>query len=387
MDNSISRRSTESNFASPEFKHGFPDLLLIYDSNSDNIEILSSNGNFFPDPNGFSFKQLTSYLGLMVQINESEIFHNKWTKCLSLQVEEEYSFCSKFDFKEIKQVAFVITCKRVQSTKQENPARLVFMFSRHQIREGNNIELADIHSEIQKLRRDQHEFIQIASHDLLAPLRKVSSFADLLMSKLNAETNTDIGKYIDKMDGSISQMRDIITRLTTLSEVSIANNEFKRCELTEIVKKALSKLTNLINLKNADIRLTYLPNITGIPDQLQELFHNLIENALIYSLEDRGVNIDIQVVDFDKKKYMIDNPGNKLFQQIVIEDNGIGMNKEIQDKIFQPFVRGHGKSAYPGYGLGLAICKRIVENHNGYIFAESDKKGSRFILILPSTQQ
>jgi signal transduction histidine kinase len=153
------------------------------------------------------------------------------------------------------------------------------------------------------------------------------------------------------------------------------------------VQEALQELPAAIKEKQAVIATLTLPVIEGNRDQFRLLFKNLLENSIKFSKKDRApqINIDSAILTAEEKREL-DLDDNLPYYRIEIDDNGIGFKTENAQKIFHPFVRLHGKSQFPGNGIGLAICRKIMEIHHGIIYAEGrENEGSRFILILPES--
>ena len=244
-------------------------------------------------------------------------------------------------------------------------------------------QIGVLEQQVNQMRNEQDEFIQIASHDLQAPLRKLSSFTDLLLSKFPLAANEEILHYKTKIDSCISQMRELLDKLTTLSEVTSSRVEFQPCDLNLVLKKVLNEMAEGIKINNVAITTSELPIIEGISNQFYELFKNLLQNAILYRKKDQSANICIQSRQIENEEQFLLKYSPNTYYQIEIIDNGIGIDEELLGKVFQPFVRLHGKSEYPGHGLGLTICKRIVENHKGILTVESNNNGSRFIIFLP----
>jgi signal transduction histidine kinase len=163
------------------------------------------------------------------------------------------------------------------------------------------------------------------------------------------------------------------------------SKRYVSCNIAAIAQEVLNELTPIIKEKKATIRLSSLPLVQGIHDQYYLLFKKLLENSLTFGRPGTPVIIDLsaeKIENIEMKKMGLDK--NKNWYRVTIQDNGIGFIPADANKIFEPFGRLHGKSAYPGPGLGLTIAKKIIENHQGRIFAEGvENNGSRFLLIIP----
>ena len=212
------------------------------------------------------------------------------------------------------------------------------------------------------------EFIDIAAHDLDAPLRKLSVLVERLISQDN---KAEQQPYATRIQHCIADMRAIIDGLSTLSKVISEPVKVKTCDLNGMINSLKDELQSRYANKQIFIACEDLPVIDGDEGQLCTLLRNLLENAIIFN-----TNPEVKI--------RISHTSTKDGVQILFEDNGIGLSPENAEKIFQAFVRLHGKSEYPGKGLGLAISKKIAENHKGTLTAEgAEKGGARFMLHLP----
>jgi hypothetical protein len=231
-------------------------------------------------------------------------------------------------------------------------------------------ELAEANEQLQLSNAELRQFAYIASHDLQEPLRKIATYAGLL------EEQPEIlptGKtYLDKIISASNRMQTLIRGILSYSELSRTAPAFEPVDLDHVLKDILAEFDLLIEQKQAQLRLQPLPTIDAIPLQMTQLFSNLISNALKYTRAETSPVITISC-RLEDAEYHID-----------ITDNGIGFAQEHAEKIFSIFKRLHRKTEYSGTGIGLAMCKRIVENHRGRIFAQSQPgQGATFHLILP----
>ena len=241
-----------------------------------------------------------------------------------------------------------------------------------------------VSEELAVLKKKHIDFLEAASHDLHAPLRKISVFADRITAK-NADDPVAT-QYINRMKNSISEMQALIDNLSVLAAANSETIRYAGCDLNNIVTKIFFELQEEIEEKKIVIRAAILPDVKGDAIQYKQLFINILENAVKYSKKNGIPEIDISVHPVEQEemtRYGLkkDHP----YHKIVVADNGIGFPLEYAEKIFEPFVRLHAKSDYPGTGLGLSIAKKIVTNHNGIIYAEGKEQiGAQFTLILPS---
>lgn len=225
-----------------------------------------------------------------------------------------------------------------------------------------------------ELKRSNHEleqFAYVASHDLQQPLRMVASYTQLLEKRYKDQIDEKANKYIHYAVDGASRMQTLINDLLSYSRITTKGEEFKNCDSLQVVKNSLANLQVLVNETNAKITFGELPEIKGDSSQLERLFQNLIENSIKFTV-DKIPEIHISATRKDKKW---------LFS---VKDNGIGIEEKFNEKIFIIFQRLHGREEYPGTGIGLAICKRIVNRHGGDIWFESEKeKGTTFLFTLP----
>jgi len=248
-----------------------------------------------------------------------------------------------------------------------------------------NIELKERNGELVKSNQELASFNHVASHDLQEPLRKIQTFISRVSEADKAVLSDSAKDYISKIEVSAKRMRVLIDDLLLFSRTNTTKKEFIKSNLTELLENAESELTEIIEDKKAVIHASKLPKLSVIPYQIEQLFINLIGNSLKYSQPD--VIPEISIVS--EKVHSSDYPeileqSIKKFHKIVFSDNGMGFDPQFKETIFVLFQRLHSKTDYPGTGIGLAICKKIVENHKGHITADSiPEKGSVFTVFLP----
>lgn len=237
---------------------------------------------------------------------------------------------------------------------------------------------------LEQTNRDLEDFAFIASHDLQEPLRKIQTFCDLIVKNYGGRLDQKGRNYLEKVQNSARRMRDLIQGVLMYTRISTPPRPFGIVDLSNAVQGAVRSLEVVVKKRQARIEVGELPVIEGDPGQLQSLFRNLIENALKFSnAESPFVRIHSQV--------QRQRPGGQMEDicRIEVEDNGIGFEEKYQGRIFIPLQRLHGKrSPYDGTGMGLAICRKIVERHSGSIIARSSPgKGSTFVVTLPLSQR
>lgn len=243
-------------------------------------------------------------------------------------------------------------------------------------------ELSLFSEELKKSNRELEDFAFVASHDLQEPLRKIMTFTDRL--KLQGENFTERQHdYLERMNNAANRMSTLISDLLEYSRVATRGKGFQKVNLNVIIDDCIDDLNILIEETNAQINISKLPEIDADPTQMRQLFFNLLGNAIKFSQHENSPLVDIIAAKSEQPKE-IEGDGMSDWVTVSIIDNGIGFEQEFSDKIFTPFQRLHSRQKYKGTGIGLAICRRIVERHNGIITAVSEpEKGAKFMISLP----
>lgn len=239
-----------------------------------------------------------------------------------------------------------------------------------------SIELSAANIELKKTNQELESFAYVASHDLQEPLRKIQAFGDLLKTQ-QAAYLTESGKdLLDRMQTSTGRMQALIRDLLTYSQVNNARQPFEPVSLSDIINDVINDLDDIIQEKQAQVVSDPLPDITGSRFQLQQLFQNLLSNALKFQPAGNQPVIRITAVSSE----------SGLTIQVI--DNGIGFDSRFKDQIFKMFQRLNATNQFKGTGIGLAICKRVVENHGGTITVDSIlDQGTTFTIFLPSSRE
>lgn len=242
--------------------------------------------------------------------------------------------------------------------------------------------------ELNRSNKELEEFAYAASHDLQEPLRKITTFGSRLLQKFAAQLGDEGHMYINRMQVATDHMRSLIENLLELSRVTRNKQPFEAVQLDQLLEEVLGDLELSIEETGAEIRLGKLPQVDGIPSLLRQLFINILSNSIKFHKAGEVPRIEISSKPLTKKEKEANflSPSSNYIQ-IDIKDQGIGFDQEYEQRIFQVFQRLHGKSEYPGTGIGLAICKRIAERHNGFISASGKEGvGAVFSIILPEKQ-
>ncbi|MEJ2143221.1 MAG: ATP-binding protein [Gammaproteobacteria bacterium] len=229
--------------------------------------------------------------------------------------------------------------------------------------------------DLERSNAELEQFAYVASHDLQEPLRMVASYAQLLARRYQHQLDEDADEFIDFIVDGATRMQNLINDLLTFSRIGTRDGEVKKIDTNAVLRRVLSNLQLAIDDNHAVVTHDELPDIYGDELQLVQLFQNLISNALKFHGETAP---EIHVAAREE--------GNQVIFSVA--DNGIGIEPQYAERIFLLFQRLHGKKEYPGTGIGLAICKKIVDKHGGQIWVESQQgKGTTFYFTLPTTTE
>jgi PAS domain S-box-containing protein len=232
--------------------------------------------------------------------------------------------------------------------------------------------------DIEFRNKQLEEYAYIASHDLQEPLRKIQIFAELLED--NIDNKEQAKKNLEKITSSAKRMSSLIKDVLKYSQLSTDDEIYVETDLNNIIDTVLEDYSMLIEQKNVKITYDLLPSIKGIPIQLHQLFSNLVSNAIKFSSEDPEIEITSAVVKGPEDKYP-ELTATRDYLNIMFKDNGIGFEQQYGEQVFKMFKR---LSNNVGTGIGLALCKKIVENHSGHIHVDSTPNvGTTFTLYLP----
>ncbi|MBC8770580.1 PAS domain S-box protein [Arenibacter sp. BSSL-BM3] len=246
-------------------------------------------------------------------------------------------------------------------------------------------QLKNQNEQLEKVNQELNSFTYVSSHDLQEPLRKIQTFAGRIMEKELSNLSNSGKDYFVRIQNAAERMQTLIQDLLAYSQMNTWEGKYELTNLKELFEGVVSEFNETIQEKNAKIDIGNLGKLNIIPFQFRQLAHNLISNALKYSSPNISphIKIDSTLVKGKHLEREKLNPG-KNYCLITFEDNGIGFEKEFNEKIFEVFQRLHGKNEYSGTGIGLSIVKKIVENHHGYIFANSElSKGTTFSIYIP----
>lgn len=240
--------------------------------------------------------------------------------------------------------------------------------------------------------RELEDFAYIASHDLQEPLRAIQSFSDRLQSK-HAQTLDAKGlDYLARIQRAAGRMRLLISDLLVYSRVTTQGKPFERVDLEVMARECIADLAQRIQETKGSVTVGPLPTIEADPVQMRQLLQNLLDNGLKFHRDGIAPRVTIEANgdanDAAGMETSLPGRGLKVERcQIVVEDNGIGFDEKYKDRIYSPFERLHNQKKYPGTGIGLAVCRRIVERHGGRLTATSvPGQGTSFLIVLPLYQ-
>lgn len=254
-------------------------------------------------------------------------------------------------------------------------------------------------AELARSNAELEQFAFVASHDLQEPLRKIRAFGDRLKTKCEATLPEEGADYLARMQNAAARMQTLINDLLTFSRVISRTEPFALVDLGQITREVLGDLEVRIERTGAEVVVGELPKIEADAPQLRQLLQNLIGNALKFQLPNTKPKVEIggrivacreantaAFMDIDQPVTSV-APEEQQFFQLFVKDNGIGFDEKYLDRIFAVFQRLHGRQEFEGTGIGLAVCRRIVNRHKGVITAKSKPgEGSTFVVALPMRQ-
>lgn len=269
---------------------------------------------------------------------------------------------------------------RIENQLTIQRQRLALAQQNEQLKQQNwrleqlNCQLVKANSKLEQSNKDLEQFAYIASHDLRSPLQTIIGFTEILNQKYQHCFDKKGTHYLERIISGAYRMNRLIKGLLEYSRLSTENIQFKEIDGNWIIEQVLESLQSAIENSSAEIKRDEMPKLMGDEVQIEQLFQNLISNAIKYRHPEVAPQIQITVEESLNQQYLIG-----------IHDNGIGILSENFQQIFQVFQRLHTGDEYPGTGIGLAVCQKIVDNHGGSIWVESEgDRGSTFYFTLPS---
>ena len=248
-------------------------------------------------------------------------------------------------------------------------------------------ELSDMNTELERSNRELQDFAFVASHDLQEPLRKIQAFSDRLRTVQGPKFDDQGRDYLDRMHSAAERMHTLINDLLTFSRVTTKAQPFEPTDLDQVAVDVVNDLETTIEQSGGSVTLGELPTIDADAVQMRQLLQNLIANALKFRKPDIKPTVEVKGEIVEEELHGSGQNGRGDLVRILVKDNGIGFDEKYLDRIFTPFQRLHGRNEFEGTGIGLAVCRKIVERHGGSLTAKSTPgEGAVFIATLPLTQ-
>lgn len=288
-----------------------------------------------------------------------------------------------------KPVASVVEVRDITAQKE---AELILRQSAEQLEQmvfQRTQDLIRANEMLERSNRELEQYAYIASHDLQEPLRKIRTFTNMLLSKQALMLDGSTRSILHKVNASAERMARLITDLLNFSRITHTTEDRVPVNLTLIVNDILTDLELTIDQKGAEIQIGHLPTVWAAPLQMNQLFYNLLNNALKFTREGvvPRISVTSRMLTPEEGRAMNLAAGVNFFE-IRIADNGIGFNQQYADQIFEIFKRLHDRQSYSGTGIGLALVRKIVLHHGGVIFATgTEGVGAQFHVILPEVHQ
>jgi signal transduction histidine kinase len=251
------------------------------------------------------------------------------------------------------------------------------------------MQLEEKNAQLMQINAELASFSYVASHDLKEPLRKIQSFSDRILEK-EADRLSESGRdYFGRMQKAAARMDALIEDLLAYSRTNNTDRTFEITHLNKILDLVKADLREELTQKKAVIETSGMCDVSIIPFQFRQIFYNLISNSLKFSRSDAppviSINCKIENASAMSTRKVLPD---KKYCHISVQDNGIGFEQQYSKKIFELFQRLHGRTKYTGTGIGLAIVKKIVENHHGMITAHGEPgQGARFDIFIPADNQ
>jgi signal transduction histidine kinase len=239
--------------------------------------------------------------------------------------------------------------------------------------------------ELERSNADLQEFAGVAAHDLQEPLRKIQFFGEQLKTECGEALGAEGQDSLERMRNAAKRMQRLISDLLALARISTAEQPFVPVDLADVLRNVVSDLEVQIEQSGVRLRVGEMPAIEADPLQMRQLLQNLLDNALKFHRPDEApiVKIHGELLGVPGGHPLGSSPVSKICR-VIVEDNGVGFDEKYLDRIFKVFQRLHGRGQHEGTGMGLAICRKIVERHGGEISARSTPgRGSTFMITLP----
>jgi len=360
----------------PEFSHSMDrpsQLCFFYDAGTGEISFSSEPLDLFFE-SSLALGQAPPFLNAFKE-SDANFLRAEWQSCLQLKENQTRNFTIHKNF-----LTFYFTIMGPsQSLVAGQPLMTILA-----------VKLPTPSSKLQEkkafslLSEKYNEFIELAAHDLDSPLRKLSMLVERISNKFEAGPDTDMQGYLLRTRACLADMHRMVEDLSLFARLNLPVIKNVACDIEHIITSTWKELPGLPGEKKLIISHP-LPVVEGDLSQYRQLFKSLLQNVLKFKKKDLPSEAEVvseEMTASQKENYSF--PPDKIYFRISIRDNGIGFRQEHAEKIFEPFVRLNGKSEYPGSGIGLALSKKIVENHGGINYAEGKENfGAKFTLFLP----
>jgi PAS domain S-box-containing protein len=325
-----------------------------------------------------------------VQINSSVFSeHGKFihTRCITIDITEEKRLWEELVLKEnalresetrYRQLAASLEAKVEEKTKD--------LLKKTEELEASEERLKESLAQLEFQNKELEQFVYAASHDLKEPIRKITLYSNYIIESSSNQLDDKSKDYLNRSISAVERMKTLIDDLLVYSKSTSVGEQFVNIDLNSVFHEIADQYKDTLELISGKLIVDKLPMARVIPFQIKQLFYNLVDNAVKYRQLNRPLTIKIQstIVNADVKG--LDDKFEK-YNCISIIDNGIGFDAQYSKKIFEIFQRLHSKSKVAGTGIGLAICKKIVQNHHGHIDAVGEPdKGTTFTVYLPVSE-
>jgi two-component system, LuxR family, sensor kinase FixL len=282
---------------------------------------------------------------------------------------------------------FIVELVKTPIVENDREVGAVLIFKDITARRKAEEDLARKADELARSNAELEQFAFVASHDLQEPLRKIQAFGDRVKTKCEKIDLGEAGDYLNRMQNAAARMQTLINDLLAFSRVIRSSQPFVPVDLNAVTKEVLNDLEVRIEKNGARVEVGELPSINGDPTQMRQLMQNLLSNALKFQPAGKQpvVTISSRIISGATGSETAAAPDVNPLWEVSVRDNGIGFDEKHLEKIFAVFQRLHGRTEYEGTGIGLAVCRRILERHGGSITAHSQPgTGATFVFTVPS---
>ncbi|MGN6266258.1 MAG: sensor histidine kinase [Ginsengibacter sp.] len=250
-----------------------------------------------------------------------------------------------------------------------------------------NQQLIEKNEHLKNMNEELDRFAYVASHDLQEPLRKIRVFSDKITSA--KQDQKQVARYLEKISSSSKRMQSLINNLLKFSRYSLNPADFVKVDLNELLSESITELQEEMEKNHVVFHTDSLPVVEAVPELMLQVFYNLISNAIKFRQKNRApvIQISSRQMKAGESKFSNKYVKGKRYYGIKISDNGIGFDEQYAEDIFMVFKRLHSVHEFDGTGIGLSICKKIIDKHNGFITASAKpKEGATFLIELPEKQ-